>query len=351
MERMFIDRVKSYFKHWLFYQKHKNTKTYTTFARMSTSITTNLEKCRQLLVEGKLVAIPTETVYGLAANALDEDAVRGIFEMKGRPLFNPLIVHIHDIAQLEQLARDIPENAHKLAVAFWPGPLTMVLPKQDTVPSLITAGKTTVGIRMPNHALTLSLLKNLSFPLAAPSANPFTRVSPTSAHHVAHYFKNRIPAILDGGPCKVGLESTIVGFDGETPVVYRKGGISVEAIEAVVGEVRLLTENNTAPQAPGMLSKHYSPRTPLLVCKDLAKMLKQYPNYRVGVLSFYKTNFTGAEVVISVAPNKDLELAAKVLFATLHTLDQAGLDLIMAERFPEEGLGRSINDRLYRAQN
>lgn len=318
---------------------------------MNTSITKDISKCQQLLKDGQLVAIPTETVYGLAANALDENAVKSIFEMKGRPRYNPLILHIHEIDQLEQYAKDIPDNAFKLADAFWPGSLTLVLPKHDMVPEIITAGKTTVGIRMPNHPITKQLLEGLSFPLAAPSANPFTRVSPTSAEHVAYYFGNRIPAILDGGPCKVGLESTIVGFDGETPLVYRKGGISVEAIEAIVGEVLLLTQNDTAPQAPGMLLKHYSPRTPLLVCDNLAKTLKAHSDKKVGVLSFFACTYPKAEMVLPVAPNKDLEIAAKALFATLHTLDEAGLDLILAERFPEEGLGRSINDRLFRAQN
>lgn len=318
---------------------------------MGISITTDIKKCQELLKEGELVAIPTETVYGLAANAFDIDAVQRIFEMKGRPRMNPLILHIHDLGQLQQLARDIPKNAYKLAEAFWPGSLTLILPKQANVPEIITAGKSTVGVRMPNHPLTLELLRGLPFPVAAPSANPFTRVSPTSAEHVAKYFGERLPAILDGGPCKVGLESTIVGFDGESPVVYRKGGISIEAIEAVVGKVALVTENETAPQAPGMLLKHYSPRTPLLVCDDLSKTLKAHAEKKVGILSFCSSDFPQAKMIMTLAPNKNIGLAAKDLFAALHALDEADLDLILAERFPEEGLGISINDRLFRAQN
>lgn len=318
---------------------------------MSASITTDVARCQQLLKDKKLVAIPTETVYGLAANAFDADAVKGIFEMKGRPLFNPLIVHIHDLEQLHVFARDIPESAMKLAKAFWPGSLTLILPKQPEVLEIITAGKPTVGVRMPNHPMVLELLKGLSFPLAAPSANPFTRVSPTSAAHVASYFGDRIPAILDGGPCQVGLESTIVGFDGETAIIYRQGGISIEAIKTVVGKVEMLTENETAPLAPGMLLKHYSPRTTLVISDDVSRTIEQYSSKRIGVLSFYSDGFPTAQIVKVLSPEKDLDIAAKALFASLHQLDGAGLDVIIAERFPEEGLGSSINDRLNRAQN
>lgn len=318
---------------------------------MHNAITTDIAYCQGLLKDKQLVAIPTETVYGLAANAFDTDAVSQIFSMKGRPRFNPLIVHIHDLRQLNDLATDIPAVAMKLANAFWPGSLTLILPKQPTVPDIITAGKSTVGVRMPNHPMTLELLKGLPFPLAAPSANPFTRVSPTSARHVANYFGDHISAILDGGPCQVGLESTIVGFDGNTPVVYRKGGISIEEIEKVVGTVQLLTENETAPQAPGMLLKHYSPRTPLILSTDIQQSIGTYPNKRIGVLSFFTVDFKGAEIVKILSPSKNLKEVAKHLFAALHELDALQLDVIIAERFPEEGLGGSINDRLRRAQN
>lgn len=318
---------------------------------MSTSITKDIVLCQQLLKDKKLVAIPTETVYGLAANAFDENAVQQIFEMKGRPRFNPLIIHIHKLEQLNELAKNIPPSALKLAEFFWPGSLTLILPKKDKVPSSVTAGKSTVGIRMPNHPMTLKLLEGLPFPLAAPSANPFTRVSPTSAEHVARYFDGRISAILDGGPCEVGLESTIVGFEGDIPIVYRKGGISIEAIEAVVGNVKLLIENETSPQAPGMLLKHYSPKTPLILSNDLNDTIKKYGTKKMGILSFYKNDFPSAEIVKTLSPKKNMETAAKNLFAALHDLDEANLDIIIAERFPDEGLGSSINDRLLRAQN
>ena len=278
---------------------------------MNAMITKDIAFCRRLLKENKLVAVPTETVYGLAANAFNEDAVKRIFKAKGRPRFNPLIVHIHSIEQLSRLASVIPEKALQLAEAFWPGPLTLILPKQPEVPDIITAGKPTVGIRMPNHPMTLELLRGLSFPVAAPSANPFTRISPTSAKHVAHYFGDRIPAILDGGPCEVGLESTIVGFDGDTPVIYRKGGISIEQIEVLVGKVALLTKNETAPQAPGMLLKHYAPKTPVLVSDEVGTLLKEHPKKRIGVISFCTDDFPKAQVVKVLSPGKNLDEAAK----------------------------------------
>lgn len=316
---------------------------------MSRAITTDIAYCQKLLREGGLVAIPTETVYGLAANIYDEVAVKRIFETKGRPLFNPLIVHIHSIDQLPKLAMEVPKNALKLAEKFWPGPLTLILPKQPTISNLVTAGKETVGIRMPNHPLALELLKGLDFPIAAPSANPFTRVSPTSAQHVADYFGDKV-TVLDGGPCTVGLESTIVGFNAETPIIYRKGGVPIEAIEECVGRVQLMLNNERAPEAPGMLLKHYSPRTELVLTDDVEKTLSKSEREKIGVLSFYRDDYPAAIVVKVLSKTKNLEEAAKNLFDALHQLDTAGLDLIIAERLPDKGLGISINDRLERAE-
>lgn len=318
---------------------------------MGSTITKDIGFCQQLLTDLSLVAIPTETVYGLAANAFNEEAVKNIFLLKGRPLFNPLIVHIHNMEQVQELSSYVPLKARQLAEAFWPGSLTLVLPKNNVVPDIISAGKPTVGIRMPKHELTLELLRGLPFPLAAPSANPFTKVSPTSAQHVAHYFGDRIPAILDGGPCQVGLESTIVGFDGDDPIIYRKGGISIEAIEHIVGKVAVLLENETAPQAPGMLLKHYSPNTPLIISDTVQQTINQNSTKRIGVLSFYADDFRAVAVTKVLSPTRDLATAAQGLFAALHVLDALELDLIIAERFPEQGLGSSINDRLRRAQN
>lgn len=318
---------------------------------MKANITTDIGHCQALLRQGELVAIPTETVYGLAANIHDEAALRRIFEVKGRPLFNPLIVHIHHADQVDTLATDIPEKARLLMETFWPGPLTLILPKKAAVSDLITAGKSTVAIRIPRHPITRELLKDLGFPIAAPSANPFTKVSPTSAQHVASYFGDRIPAILDGGPCEVGLESTIVGFEGDAPIIYRKGGVSVEAIVASVGQVRLVLKDEKAPVAPGMLLKHYAPNTPLVISDDIAETLKAHLGAKMGVLSFGENHFPAAFVVKVLSPKRDMAQAAQNLYAFLHELDGMGLDGIIVERFPDVGLGRSINDRLERAQH
>lgn len=317
---------------------------------MAYGITKDLERCRELLKKGDVVALPTETVYGLAANIFDESAVQKIFKTKDRPKFNPLIVHIHKLEQLFEIANRVPDKALLLAKAFWPGPLTLILPKKENISDLITAGKPTVGVRMPNHKLTLELLSGLDFSVAAPSANPFTRVSPTSAEHVHSYFGDKV-TVLDGGSCQVGLESTIVGFDGEEPVIYRKGGISVEAIEERVGMVRAQLNEEKAPVAPGMLLKHYSPRTRLVLTDNLDEALKTVEEKRVGVLSFYREDFENIETFKVLSVNKSLEEAAKNLFHSLHELDAIKLDIIIAEKLPEEGLGSAINDRLKRAQN
>ena len=226
-----------------------------------TFISNDIAKAIEILNNEDVIAIPTETVYGLAGNIYSEKAIRKIFEVKQRPLFNPLIVHIHSTDQLEELVTDIPYNAKILAEKFWPGALTLLLKKKPSVPDLITAGKDTVAVRIPNHPITLQLLKELSFPLAAPSANPFNRISPTSAVHVERYFKHKIKMVLEGGACVNGIESTIIGFENNEPVLYRLGSIALEDIEAVIGSVRVHNKSENAPNAPGMLLKHYAPKT------------------------------------------------------------------------------------------
>ncbi|MEM6726277.1 MAG: L-threonylcarbamoyladenylate synthase, partial [Bacteroidota bacterium] len=195
---------------------------------MNSIISRDVDQAVALLTDGKLVAIPTETVYGLAANIFDADAILQIFALKQRPLFNPLIVHIHAFEQLDQFVTQVPAKARLLADAFWPGPLTLILPKQAIIPDLITAGKPTVAVRIPNHPVMLELLRRLPFPLAAPSANPSGGISPTTAKHVADYFSNQLKMVLDGGDCQKGIESTIIGFEGEQPIIYRLGSLSME---------------------------------------------------------------------------------------------------------------------------
>ncbi|MDX2247693.1 MAG: L-threonylcarbamoyladenylate synthase [Bacteroidia bacterium] len=303
----------------------------------------------RLLRAGEIVAIPTETVYGLAANALNAEAVVKIFEAKQRPRFNPLIVHFGNVAQMQKYILDIPENAALLAGAFWPGPLTLLLPKKPAIGDLVTSGSSRVAVRIPNHPLTLELLSLLDFPLAAPSANRFGYISPTTAAHVERQFRTGISYILDGGPSTIGLESTIVGFEGELPIIYRQGGISMEALEACVGEVVLLNHSEK-PQASGMLKSHYAPKTPLYL-GDPDILLKEYPAGKVGVLSFSRFRpGISPDFQVVLSRSGDLHEAAKNLFAALHYLDSLGLDRIIAEQVPDTGIGRAINDRLERAR-
>ncbi|RCW93271.1 L-threonylcarbamoyladenylate synthase [Winogradskyella arenosi] len=317
-------------------------------------ISKDIAKAVQLLNDEHIVAIPTETVYGLAGNIYSPKAITAIFETKKRPFFNPLIVHIPAIEQLTTIVAHIPPKAQLLAKAFWPGPITLVLEKQDHIPDLITGGKPTVAVRIPNHPVTLSLLNALDFPLAAPSANPFSSISPTTAQHVENYFKDQIPMVLDGGPCRSGIESTIIGFENDEPIIYRLGSTALEDIEAVVGPVTVKNtvkqKTEEAPTAPGMLDRHYAPKTTTLLSNNLLESLDQHANKRVGLLVF-KTQISHSAVKTQVvlSENGDLNEATAHLYEALHQLDQENLDLIIAEEFPDYGLGKSINDRLTRA--
>ena len=299
----------------------------------------------RLLEQGELVAIPTETVYGLAANALDADAVARIFIAKNRPTFDPLIVHIAEPENINDYVTTVPQAATVLASAFWPGPLTLLLPRKALIPDLVTSGLERVGLRCPDHALTRKLLRRLTFPLAAPSANPFGYISPTTATHVNDQLGTKVSYILDGGPCRIGLESTIVGFeDGET-VVYRLGGIAVKAIADAVGPVRLAVSKSADPQAPGQLSSHYAPHTRVVL--GLPASTPAEPAQAFGVLSFSRNHGFRHELVLS--PEGDTAVAAQRLFSCLRELDAKGLDVIHAELAPDHGLGPAINDRLIRA--
>jgi L-threonylcarbamoyladenylate synthase len=315
-----------------------------------TIISNDISTAIEILNNEDVVAIPTETVYGLAGNIYSEKAIRKIFKVKQRPFFNPLIVHIESIDKIEEVVREFPPKAQKLAEAFWPGSLTLILPKKSNIPDVITAGKDTVGVRVPNHPITLSLLKQLSFPLAAPSANPFNRISPTSSLHVEAYFKNSISMVLEGGECKNGIESTIIGFENNEALLYRLGSISIEEIEKVIGKIKVKNKNETTPNAPGMLAKHYAPRTKTYLVTDVEKFIQHFENKRIGILRFKdQMNASSIEHLEVLSKSGDLKEAASKLYNTLHTLDSLNLDMIVAERFPDFGLGQSINDRLERA--
>ena len=313
-------------------------------------ITTDLFEAKKILEKEELVAIPTETVYGLAGNIYSEKAIKKIFQTKERPLFNPLIVHIASTDKLKEIVSEIPEKAQQLADAFWPGSLTLVLKKNAHIPDSITAGKDTVAVRVPNHELTLRLLQILDFPLAAPSANPFGSISPTTAEHVADYFPNDLEMVLQGGNCTNGIESTIIGFENNNPVLYRLGSISVEEIEAVIGPVQIKNKKESSPDAPGMLSRHYAPKTTTILVNNVEDEILKYQNAKVGLLVFQNTPSNAKEMVIEVLSKKgDLKEATANLYAAMHRLDKQNLDLIIAEQFPNTELGKSINDRLERA--
>ena len=312
-------------------------------------ISNDIEKAIAILKNNELVAIPTETVYGLAGNIYSEEAIKLIFETKKRPFFNPLIVHIASVNALDNIVKEIPEKAIQLAEAFWPGSMTLVLPKKETVPDVITAGKDTVAVRVPNHPVTSELLSKLDFPLAAPSANPFNRISPTKANHVETYFKNEIKMVLDGGSCKNGIESTIIGFENGEPIIYRLGALAIEDIENVVGKVSLKNKKEQNPEAPGMLAKHYAPKTKTILVDDVKAELKNHPNKKVGVLFFSESIIDSPVDEIILSSNRNYKEAASNLYGAMHQLDQMDLDVIIAERFPNVDLGKSINDRLQRA--
>lgn len=303
-----------------------------------------------ILNNNGVIGFPTETVYGLAGNIYNESAINKIFEIKKRPKFNPLIVHISKVEDLHNIAVDIPEKALQLANHFWPGSLTLLLKKHPSISDLITAGKPTVAVRIPNHKLALELLDALDFPLAAPSANPFGSISPTTAQHVADYFSTELELVLDGGNCENGIESTIVGFDNEKVIVYRLGAIAIEEIEALIGKTETFISDDVAPVAPGMIKKHYAPKTNFILTDDVENEIANHANLKIGILSFYKqydSEFIKSIKILS--PEKNLKEASKNLYAAMHELDKENLDIIIAEKFEDNNLGKSINDRLTRA--
>ncbi len=317
-------------------------------------ISKDISKAIQLLTAEDIVAIPTETVYGLAGNIYSEKAIKAIFETKRRPFFNPLIVHIPSIDELSNIVEHIPAKAQLLAEAFWPGPITLVLKKKGIIPDLITGGKDTVAVRVPNHPTTLELLNRLDFPLAAPSANPFSSISPTTAQHVETYFKDAIKMVLDGGACTSGIESTIIGFENDEPMIYRLGSKSLEDIEAIVGTIEIKnsvkSQTEAIPDAPGMLERHYAPKTKTILTTNILESINLHKNKRIGLLTFQsEIDHPNIEVQIALSTSGVLVESASNLYDVLHQLDKMHLDIIIAEEFPDYGLGKSINDRLTRA--
>ncbi len=306
----------------------------------------NIKRASDIIRNGGLVAFPTETVYGLGADALSPIAVSGIFEAKNRPFFDPLIVHIASLPEIEMLVSDFSIKAQALAERFWPGPLTLVLPKSDMVPDIVTAGLQTVAIRMPNHEIALELIKESQTAIAAPSANPFGYISPTKAEHVEEQLGNKVDMIINGGECIVGIESTII--EPGDSLLFRLGGIPLEEIEGVIGKIETAEESDENPVSPGRLPWHYSPGTPLEIIKTIDGIDKK--NENAGLLAFRSPLENPSLKRIEVlSPEGNLREAAANFFSCLYRLDAAGLDIIYAEEVPQAGLGRAIMDRLYKA--
>lgn len=310
----------------------------------------NLAHCARILQEGGVVAIPTETVYGLAGNALSTDAVELIYTIKNRPAYNPLIVHVPDVDRAKSLAASWTEFAEQLTAAFWPGPLTIVLPKGPEVPDTVTARLDSVALRQPNHPVALQLLHASGLPLAAPSANRSMAVSPTLPEHVIESLGEDIP-VLDGGPCRVGIESTVVDLRGETPILLRPGIISRHELETIVGPVGSpsASEGSTAKPSPGMLDRHYAPKAQVHLFPTLtdahfhAVLLGS--GKKIGVLAFNPTKLKAEEILLPANPAE----YAQRLYASLRTLDDAGCGLILIEEPPHTPTWEAVHDRLRRA--
>ncbi|WP_285767933.1 L-threonylcarbamoyladenylate synthase [Peribacillus sp. SI8-4] len=314
----------------------------------------------QLLQAGQVVAFPTETVYGLGANAKSDEAVKKVFEAKGRPSDNPLIVHIASEGQLEEIVEDIPDKARRLMDEFWPGPLTLILKhKPGKLSNLVTAGLNTVGIRMPDHQVALGIIRASNLPIAAPSANTSGKPSPTSAKHVEVDLFGRIAGIVDGGATGVGVESTVLDCTVEVPVILRPGGVTLEQLEAVVGEVQqdvALKNQETAPKAPGMKYTHYAPKAPLYVVKGHPAFLQRIADeqrsegFKVGIMAAreHESEYSADHMVIpgSLA---DLHTVATGLYDALRQFDEVDVDIILSESFPESGIGAAVMNRLEKA--
>lgn len=315
-------------------------------------IGSDINEAKRILIEGGLVAIPTETVYGLAGNGLDESSLSKIFKVKNRPTFNPLILHLGRMDQVKELALETPTPLLNLMEHFWPGPLTVLLKKSTIVPYLVTAGSEKVALRMPNHPLSLQLLKSLEFPLAAPSANPFTYISPTLPEHVEKMLGDKIEYILDGGPCSAGLESTIVGMDEGKVKIYRYGALSVEDIQSIIKSEVLLPKESDSIQAPGQLKLHYAPHTPTLLFSRDTLLIKEFQNRHIGIINFAEAYPGPSQLEQRIlSESRNLKEAAAKLYQIMHEMDQMGLDLILIERLPDTDLGKTMNDRLERASS
>jgi L-threonylcarbamoyladenylate synthase len=324
-----------------------------------------IQRAAAVLRDGGLVAFPTETVYGLGANALDGEAVRGIFEAKERPASDPLIVHLPGFEKVREVAREVPAVAHELAARFWPGPLTLVLPRGPRVPDEVTAGGDTVAVRVPSHPVAQALIRAAGVPVSAPSANRFGQLSPTRAEDVLADLEGRVDVVLDAGPTPVGVESTVLSLVTPVPAILRPGGVNREALEVLLGHVELLerpVEVGEVIPSPGTLAQHYAPQARLTLYRGKRRAMLEAlreealrlhdEGVRVGLLLADEDlpSFSGLPLILrSAGPAHDLDRVAQQLYATLRALDRAGVEVILARDFGARGLGLAVRDRLTRA--
>jgi len=312
--------------------------------------TENIKKAAEAITSGEIIAFPTETVYGLGADGLNPTAVARIFEAKNRPSFNPLILHIAELNQLYDLVECNSKKVKKLVETFWPGPLTLVLPKKEIVPDIVTAGNSTVAIRMPKHPVALKLIEISGKPIAAPSANTFGFLSPTTAKHVQKQLGNKIDIILDGGKSNVGVESTILEIIEDDVYLLRPGGISIEQLEEVCGKIEIKQPDSNNPVAPGQLLNHYAPNIPIMFLDEISE--QNVKDKKIAGLFFKENRSTlKFEQVEILSPSGSLHEAAANLFHHLHTLESTNVDMIIVEPVEESGLGIAIMDRLLKATN
>ncbi|MBO9130084.1 L-threonylcarbamoyladenylate synthase [Bacillus sp. 165] len=318
-----------------------------------------LQEAASLLQSGEVVAFPTETVYGLGADATSDEAVEKIFLAKGRPSDNPLIVHIATTEQLNTIVDEIPAKAEMLIQRFWPGPLTLVLPKKEGISHRVTAGLSTVAVRMPDHPIALALIKQANVPVAAPSANRSGRPSPTLAAHVYEDLNKKVAGIVDGGATGVGVESTVLDCTSAVPVILRPGGVTKEQLEAVIGEVDVdaaLKDETQTPKSPGMKYTHYAPNAPLTIVEGTREFLQQLVNQKkeqglkTGILTTEENaSFYVGDVIVACGRREALTTVAAKLYDALRAFDTAQVDVIFSESFPQEGIGIAIMNRLQKA--
>ena len=301
------------------------------------------------LKNNEIVALPTETVYGMGANALNKKSIVKIYKIKKRPFYDPLICHTNSINKIKKYVSKIPLKAKILGETFWPGPLTILFDKNKNIPDIVTSNLKRVAFRIPNNKLTLKVLEKLDFPIAAPSANPFGYISPTSPEHIMKKFETDIAYILDDGDCNIGIESTIIGFENNKTIIYRVGGISIERIEKVIGKVQVFEKNIIFPNSPGMLKNHYSPEKKMII-GEIELLIKKYKNKKIGILSFNKY-FDGVSKnnQIILSKKKCLIEASRNFYKSLHILDNMNIDVILSSLIPNKGIGKNINDRLIKA--